>query len=141
MAYEKHTWSCGEDITDALLNHMEEGIEEANQGGGNPNEFVINASRDSNRNLIIDKTFDEVATAYSSGKELKLKFGGINHRFYEREASIGGIEFRFVSDIVPGFFIESATSTAAYVNCFVVSNNADEPLKTYAKGITLTFSN
>lgn len=32
MAYEKHTWECGEEITAQKLNHMEEGI--ANAGGG-----------------------------------------------------------------------------------------------------------
>ena len=30
MAYEKQTWSCGEIVTPAKLNHMEQGIEDAN---------------------------------------------------------------------------------------------------------------
>lgn len=29
MAYEKHTWECGETITEAKLNNIEDGIEEA----------------------------------------------------------------------------------------------------------------
>lgn len=32
MAYEKHTWSCGETVTAELLNHIEDGIAES--GGG-----------------------------------------------------------------------------------------------------------
>lgn len=33
MAYEKHTWSCGETVTADLLNHMEDGIAEGAQNG------------------------------------------------------------------------------------------------------------
>lgn len=33
MAYTKHTWQCGESISADLLNHMEQGIEDANGGG------------------------------------------------------------------------------------------------------------
>lgn len=32
MAYEKHTWSCGETVTADLLNRMEEGAEDAQNG-------------------------------------------------------------------------------------------------------------
>lgn len=31
MAYEPHEWECGEDITETLLNHMEEGIADASE--------------------------------------------------------------------------------------------------------------
>lgn len=34
MAYEKHTWECGEKITADKMNNLENGIEEALQGGG-----------------------------------------------------------------------------------------------------------
>lgn len=38
MAYEKQTWACGDIVTAEKLNHMEDGIAEANecceQGGG-----------------------------------------------------------------------------------------------------------
>ena len=33
MAYEKHTWECGEAITTEKLNHIEEGIANAGEGG------------------------------------------------------------------------------------------------------------
>lgn len=33
MAYTKHTWQCGESISADLLNHMEQGIEDASGGG------------------------------------------------------------------------------------------------------------
>lgn len=32
MAYSKHTWKDGETITDILLNNIEKGIEDANNG-------------------------------------------------------------------------------------------------------------
>lgn len=34
MAYQKHTWECGDAITPERLNHMEEGIANAGSGGG-----------------------------------------------------------------------------------------------------------
>lgn len=34
MAYEKHTWECGEKITADKMNNLENGIEEALAGGG-----------------------------------------------------------------------------------------------------------
>lgn len=34
MAYVKHTWECGEAITDDKLNNIEDGIEEAMSSGG-----------------------------------------------------------------------------------------------------------
>ena len=34
MAYEKQEWKCGDTVTADKLNHMEDGIESANSGGG-----------------------------------------------------------------------------------------------------------
>lgn len=34
MAYEKHTWDCGETITDIRMNNIEDGIEQAINGCG-----------------------------------------------------------------------------------------------------------
>ena len=36
MAYVKQTWANGDTVTAAKLNHMEDGIEAASSGGGNP---------------------------------------------------------------------------------------------------------
>ena len=33
MAYAKNEWQCGDTITADLLNHMEQGIEDASGGG------------------------------------------------------------------------------------------------------------
>ena len=33
MAYEKQTWACGEVVTADKLNHMEDGIANASEGG------------------------------------------------------------------------------------------------------------
>lgn len=33
MAYTRHTWVCGEQITESLMNNLEEGVEEALDGG------------------------------------------------------------------------------------------------------------
>ena len=43
MAYVKHEWECGDILTPELMNHIEEGIEEASQsgGGGSSPKFVV----------------------------------------------------------------------------------------------------
>ena len=141
MAYEKHTWETGETITAEKLNNLEDGVASAGDGSGDSNEFIINVSRDSQYNLVIDKTFDEVEAAYNNGKTLKLKNDNTNYRFYEKQMSMGGIDFRFVSDNISiPFFLESATSITIYVGCFIVSSNLNEPLRYYDKDIILTFS-
>ena len=141
MAYEKHTWETGETITAEKLNNLEDGVASAGDGSGDSNEFIINVSRDSQYNLVIDKTFDEVEAAYNNGKTLKLKNDNTNYRFYEKQMSMGGIDFTFVSDNISiPFFLESATSITIYVGCFIVSSNLNEPLRYYDKDIILTFS-
>lgn len=136
MAYTPTEWKSGDVITAEKLNKLEEGVASAGDGSSDSNEFIINVSSDSQYNVVMDKTFDEVEAAYNSGKILKAKFGDSDYRLKGREISMGGTEFRFVSDISIPFFLESATSTIAYVGCLSVSNNL---LKSYTKVITLTF--
>ena len=141
MEYTPTEWKSGDIITAEKLNKLEEGVASAGDGSGDSNEFIITASRDSQYNLVMDKTFDEVEAAYDSGKILKVKFANINYRFQGREISMSGTQFRFVSDNISiPFFLESATSITTYVGCFIVSSNLNEPLKSYEKNITLTFS-
>ena len=141
MAYTPTEWKNGDVITAEKLNKLEEGVASAGDGSGDSNEFIINVSRDSQYNLVMDKTFDEVEAAYNSGKTLKLKNDNTNYRFYEKQMSMCGIDFKFVSDNISiPFFLESATSITIYVGCFIVSSNSNEPLKYYGKNIILTFS-
>lgn len=81
MAYERHNWACGETITEAKLNNIEEGIEQALEccGGGGSNVFTITFSTTSRpntsqgrhavnmENLTADKTFNELLEAYQQG--------------------------------------------------------------------------
>ena len=71
MAYEKHTWECGETVTAELLNHMENGIEEASSGGGG-SVYIVNASfgDDCDEQIVLDKTFTEIRSATLSGKNV-----------------------------------------------------------------------
>lgn len=78
MAYEKQEWNCGDTITAEKMNHIEEGIENASQGGGS-NVFTITFSTTSRpstsqgrqvvnmENLTADKTFSELLEAYQQG--------------------------------------------------------------------------
>lgn len=68
MAYEKHTWSCGETVTADLLNRMEDGIAE---GGGGSDVLIINGTATPTQDqytftLTVDKTVDEVLNAEQS---------------------------------------------------------------------------
>lgn len=66
MAYEKKTWECGETITAEALNHMEDGIEEASQGGAEP--LLVNAVYSGEGRYDLNKTFGEIRVAFNSGR-------------------------------------------------------------------------
>ena len=64
MAYEKHTWVCGEQITDTLMNNMEEGIEEANS---KVRYVHITQATGGDTAYTADMTFSEIVSAYQNG--------------------------------------------------------------------------
>lgn len=68
MAYEKHTWSCGETVTAEHLNHMEDGIAEG--GGGSEPMIVTVAQRSGEENFYMDKTFGEIRNAFTNGQSI-----------------------------------------------------------------------
>lgn len=77
--YEPYTWETGDVITAELLNHMEEGILAASQGGGSGDEgnefFVLVTTGD---DVEVDKTFTEIYEAFEDGKRIipLFKAGG-----------------------------------------------------------------
>lgn len=82
MAYEKQTWSCGESITAEKLNHMEEGIESASQGGGGDNEAVYVQMRGTDSHTYTsDHTVGEIQALMDEGKAVfavyKFEVGGM----------------------------------------------------------------
>lgn len=66
MAYEKHLWECGEVVTDAKMNNIENGIEEALTSGGGA--VIIKAasivSDGDEKTVVTDKTWQEVHDAF-----------------------------------------------------------------------------
>lgn len=74
MAYTRHTWECGEAITDTRLNNMEAGIEEALNGGA----IVIKAASldgvDTDMIVTTDKTWQEIADALENGTPCYVGF-------------------------------------------------------------------
>ena len=58
MAYEKHTWECGETITDAKMNNIENGIEEAMSSGGGGEPLIVSS---------VEMTAEEIAEAGITG--------------------------------------------------------------------------
>ncbi len=69
MAYTKQTWANGDVITAEKLNHMEDGIESAV-----PAMFIITLEQ-SDEDYTIDKTMDEIMSAYNDGLIPVVKYG------------------------------------------------------------------
>ena len=63
MSYEKQTWTTGETITAAKLNHMEEGIEDAGGSGG---VLVVHETVTGTVHTL-DKTWAEILAAAQTG--------------------------------------------------------------------------
>lgn len=63
--YEKQNWEDGDIITAQKMNHIEDGIEKF---------VVIFSGSTENEDAACDKTFSEIAEAYSQGKEISLKY-------------------------------------------------------------------
>ena len=73
MAYEKHTWSCGETVTADLLNHMEDGIAE---GGGGTEPLVLSVvSYNECKGMIFNATMQELKDAVDQHRPIYIDDG------------------------------------------------------------------
>lgn len=72
MAYEKHTWECGEEITAEKLNNIENGIENAGSGGA---LIVTITDDDQTGDSTMNKTFGEIMDALSAGNNVVVVWG------------------------------------------------------------------
>ena len=76
MAYEKHTWECGETITADKLNNIEGGVEEALGSSGGGDVIVVDVLTSYADIVNADLTASEVASAIRDGKYVILQNGG-----------------------------------------------------------------
>lgn len=107
MAYTRHTWQSGEVISSALLNNIEDGIEEAASSGGGGERFIIECTLDEATNsedqviLTHNATIQEAYDAFESGKEIWLKINytdsSVSIRFQQVEQADNLIGFVGVS--------------------------------------------
>ena len=73
MSYTKQTWSTGDTVTAAKLNHMEDGIAEAGGGSSGGGAFVVNVTVqydfDEHGYTVssCDKNAEEIVTAVNGG--------------------------------------------------------------------------
>ena len=68
MSYTPTTWQTGDTITAEKLNHMEDGIENANE------PFVVTLTPTAEDfSGTMDKTVAEINTAYEAGQKIKFK--------------------------------------------------------------------
>ena len=67
MSYEKQTWVYKDEITAEKLNHMEQGIADASQGGGTSGTLIVNQTvtvDGSGSIATLDKTWREIKDAF-----------------------------------------------------------------------------
>lgn len=77
-SYVKHVWECGEEITADLLNHMENGIEDAGEGGSSDSEvFYVDITLVGDH-YQANKTATEIYQAYNEGKVIKARTNSIS---------------------------------------------------------------
>ena len=62
MAYTKNTWKTGDIVSSQKLNHMEDGIASASDGG----VLIVNATKGSTE-VTLDKTWKEIRDAFAVG--------------------------------------------------------------------------
>lgn len=104
MAYTKNTWTDGDIVTSAKLNHMEDGIEGAYE------VMVINDT-----DGTLDKTWQEIYDAMAQGKFCVHKYdsgtleGGIEFDIVTKVSTTGG---KYVVDA--GMYSYSASSATGY---------------------------
>lgn len=72
MPYVRKTWQCGDVVTDEALNNIEDGIEEALQGGGGGVLVVhieeLPCPNNPEKTLLqLDKTWQEIHDAFLNG--------------------------------------------------------------------------
>ncbi len=71
MAYEKNTWSCGDDITADKLNNIEDGIEEALACCGGSQFALVRLTEESATQYVItcasEKSMAEMVEMYNNG--------------------------------------------------------------------------
>lgn len=77
-SYVKHIWECGEEITADLLNHIENGIESAGEGGSSDSEVFYVDITPTTGGYQANKTATEIYQAYNEGKVIKARTDSIH---------------------------------------------------------------
>ncbi len=74
MAYEMHEWVCNEPITADKLNHMEQGIVEAQNDESSSDVLIIRQDEEASTSsrTVYDKTWQEVFDALKVGTRVVL---------------------------------------------------------------------
>ena len=99
MSYSKQTWSTGDTVTAAKLNHMEDGIAEAGGGSSGGGDIVVVAfTTDNDDNWVADKTYSELVTANTAGKVILGVNNADNASVANAQFDVGYVFFTFFYD-------------------------------------------
>lgn len=72
MSYEKQTWTTGDTITAEKLNHIEEGIESADNGGSISEPIITFNQQPPQMNWSCDKTFSELQDLFGGDGTIQM---------------------------------------------------------------------
>lgn len=127
MSYEPTNWKTGDVVTSAKLNKLENAVA---QSGGDIDWFVISITSDNDPNvpITIDKTWQEIKDAYSSGKTIVLNLGGQIITQYDSEMRSG--ELYYINFIVPNFIIQDNSLTIDLWSVYINDTGVNESTKT-----------
>ena len=121
MAYEKQTWTTGDVITQEKLNHMEDGIADADGGG----VLVVNATTTTSEGrtaTTLDKTWQEIYDA-------SLTCSVIVRTMVQSETGFSGWSFAPLEAVVQNPSSSPAYMVGVYGNeePFVANSPSDYP--------------
>lgn len=100
MSYTPKTWQCGEIITAAAMNNIEDGVQEALEGcGGGSDLYRINVNITPQEVVQCDTSFEDIMSAHDDdGKLIIDQFGYVyNPNFVDDEYVFAAQQMRVLN--------------------------------------------
>ena len=125
MAYEMHEWVCNEPITADKLNHMEQGIVEAQNDESGSDVLIIREDTEASTSsrIVYDKTWQEVYDALKNGTrvvmlhetESPLLVANTNVEVARQNESTDSIPYGIYSSVSTSSWLAKADTADGYL--------------------------
>ena len=107
MAYTPKTWNCGDSITIADMNRIENGVAQMSGGGGYLEPMIISfdhyETEGSYQVPYMDKTWQQVSDAFSEGRAVIFDYGSI-------PGSSDPIRLMLIGSVTPDYYATANSS-------------------------------